>query len=35
MQNEDEDLKPFSEKKEAVKRGEYEVKFEKHGGKLY
>ena len=34
-QNEDEDLKPFAEKKEAVKRGEYEVKFEKYRGILY
>ena len=32
MQNEDEDLKPFVEKKEAVKRGKYEVKFEKYHG---
>ena len=35
MQNEDEDLKPFAEKKEAVKRGEYEVKFKKYRGILY
>ena len=35
MQSKDEDLKPFAEKKEAVKREEYEVKFEKYRGILY
>ena len=35
LQNEDKDLKPFAEKKEAVKRGEYEMKFEKYGVILY
>ena len=35
MQNEDEDLKPFAEKKKALKRGEYEVKFEKYRGIFY
>ena len=35
MQNENEELIPFAEKKEAVKRGEYEVKCEKYRGILY
>ena len=35
MQNENEDLKPFAENKEAVKRGEYDVKFKKYLGLLY
>ena len=35
MQNKDGDLKPFAEKKEAVKRGEYEMKFERYRGILY
>ena len=35
MQNEDEYLKPFTEKKEAVKCGEYEVKLEKYRDVLY
>ena len=35
MQNEDEDVKLFAEKKEAVKREEYKVKLEKYCGIFY
>ena len=35
MQHEDKDLKPFAEKKEAVRQREFEVKFKKYCGILY
>ena len=35
MRNDNEDLKIFAEKKETVKRGEYEVKFERYRSIFY